>query len=142
MSVILGLVVFVVAGVAWVGQAIACFAPATAARLGLAEPPDEVDPAFDADGRGEASWDAMTLWVLPLAGLLIVMDSRAWPYFGLVGAGMFVYFAGRGIASRIQMQRRGIRIGTRANVRAAYLALSIWLLLGAVMIVAASLELG
>jgi len=29
------------------------------------------------------------------AGVLLIVDSPAWPYFGLVGGGTYIHFAGR-----------------------------------------------
>ena len=39
--------------------------------MGLTETQADVDPAFNADIRGEAIWDTAVLWTLPLAGLLL-----------------------------------------------------------------------
>lgn len=71
---------------AWGGQVIAWRAPAAAQRLGLMEAQDSVEPAFWADVRGEAAWDSLTLWTMPVAGGLLVAGSPGWTYFGLVGA--------------------------------------------------------
>ena len=105
------------AALCWGGQAIVCFAPAAGVQLGLSEAEAEVEPAFWADVRGEALWDFFTLWTLVVAGALLITGSRAWAYFGLVGGGMYVYFAGRGILTRVAMLRRGLRIGTFKDVR-------------------------
>ena len=48
--------------------------------------------------RGEAIWDSVTLWTLPLAGVLLLLNNPLWVYFGLVGGGMYLYFAGRGLS--------------------------------------------
>ena len=39
---------------------------------------------------------------------------------------MYLYFAGRGIAQRMSMQRRGVRVGTPETVRMVYAASAIW----------------
>ena len=128
MNIVYGAVVTLVSLIAWGGQCVACLAPRLAVRLQLTEDEKDVDPAYYADARGEAVWDVLTLWILPVAGVLLMMKSVWWPYFGLAGGAMYVYFAGRGIAARVSMQRRGIHIGKPGL---SYLFLSIWGLLGA-----------
>ena len=127
--------------VCWIGQVTVAMAPTLATRLGLAEPETDVDPAFFADGRGEAIWDALILWTLPLAGLLLIIGSPWWAYFGLVGGGMYLYFAGRGIAQRLIMRRRGIRIGKPEQLKVFYAALVLWGLIALVTIVMAVMAL-
>ena len=46
------------------------------------------------------------MWTLPLAGLLLIVGHEAWAWLGLVGGGMYVYFGGRGILTRLELQRR------------------------------------
>jgi hypothetical protein len=141
MGVVWGLVIAVLALVCWGGQALALFAPTTAERFGLADLEAEVDPVFYADGRGEALWDTATLWTLLVAGVLLMFDSDAWPYFGLGGGAMYVYFAGRGIFARRAMQRMGQRIGSVASVKTALAALTIWGMAGMITVIAAIVAL-
>ena len=141
MDIIWGVVMVVLAALCWGGQTVSLFAPTAAVKLTLTESEESVDPAYWADIRGEALWDFLTLWTLLVAGGLLIIDHTAWAYFGLVGGGMYVYFAGRGIVTRTEMQRRGVAIGTAANVRAAYLLLPIWGVMGLVTIVASVVAL-
>lgn len=141
MEIIWGIVVTVLALLCWGGQTISLFAPDVAARLTLAEGEETVESTYWADMRGEALWDFLTLWTLVVAGVLLILDSPAWAYFGLVGGGMYVYFAGRGVLTRLEMQRRGFRIGTAQSVGAAYILLPIWGVVGLVTIVASVVSL-
>ncbi len=141
MDVIWGIVVVVLAALAWGGQTLSWLAPSAAARWGLREADSDVDPVYAADIEGEAMWDAFTLWTLLAAGVLLLVDHIAWPYFGLVGGGMYVYFAGRGIATRVVMRSRGHRVGSESSVTTALTALAIWGLAGLVTIVVAIIEL-
>lgn len=136
-----GIVVVGLSGVCWAGQAVSWFYPATGERLSLIEAEDSVEPAFFADARGEALWDTLTLWTMPVAGVLLIADYAAWPYFGLVGGGMYVYFAGRGIFTRTALQRQGLRIGTKQNVGLGLAFLAIWGVMGIVTVVAATVSL-
>lgn len=121
---------------AWGGQTISWFAPRTAERLSLVEREDTVEPVYWADIRGEALWDLLTLWTLVAAGVLLLLDHRWWPYFGLLGGAVYLYFAGRGILSRLEMQRRGFRIGDPGTVRLGLIMLSVWGAVGAITVIA------
>lgn len=71
------------------------------------------------------------------AGVLLIADRAAWPYFSLVGGGMYLYFGGRGITTRLAMARRGLRIGAPESVRIGVAFLAIWALMALITIVAA-----
>jgi len=59
----------------------------------------------------------------------------------LVGGGMYLYFAGRGILVRLAMQRDRIRVGKPETVKVVYLFLTIWGLLALITILYALAEL-
>ena len=141
MQIFFGLVVVALSLLAWGGQTVSWLAPASAVKLGLMEGEDDVEPTFWVDIRGEAAWDALTLWTMVVAGVLIVIDNSAWAYFGLVGDGIYLYFGGRGIFTRLAMQRRDLRIGTPANVKTGVAFLGVWALMGLVTIIAATAAL-
>ncbi len=141
MELLWGIVIIGLGLLAWGGQAISWLAPATAVRLSLADAEGSVDAVFWADGRGEATWDAVSLWTLPLAGVLLLAGHEAWAWFGLLGGGMYVYFAGRGIVTRVELQRRGHRIGEPAVVRLGLAALAVWGVAGSITAIAAGVAL-
>lgn len=141
MGILWGVVVVALSLLCWGGQVISWFAPETAVRLTLMEAEESVEPTYFADVRGEALWDTLTLWTMVAAGVLLIADDPVWAYFGLVGGGMYVYFAGRGIATRRAMQQRGYRIGAAQNVRIGYLFLAIWGVMGLITIAAAATTL-
>lgn len=118
----------------WLGQVINATSPALAARMGLTEPESDVDPTFFLDTRGEAIWDALILWTLPVAGVLLIFNHPYWAIFGLVGGGMYLYFAGRAIVVRRMMQRRGIRIGKPETLKLYTAVLSLWGLIAVITI--------
>lgn len=140
-EIIWGVVVVALSVLCWGGQCITWFAPSRAATLGLAEAEAAVEPVFWADIRGEALWDTLVLWSMVVSGVLLIVDSAAWPYFGLVGGGMYLYFAGRGILVRREMQRRNLRIGSPGSVRVGMIALAVWGAMAAVTIVASAQSL-
>jgi len=141
MNIIWGAILTIFSLLGWIGQAITAFSPKVAVKLGLTEPESDVDPTFYVDVRGESIWDTMILWTLPVAGILLMLNNSLWAYFGLVGGGMFLYFAGRGIIVRLAMQRRGIRIGMPKTLIAIYIFLILWGLIAIVTIIMAITEL-
>lgn len=134
MLTVWGIVMVVLGLIGWGGQVLSWVAPDTAVRWGLRESEDSVEPVFDADVQGEAAWDAVTLWTLAVAGGLLIADIDVWAHFGVVGGAFYVYFGGRGVLSRVAMLRRGFRVGSAANVRSAFLFLSVWMVAGAITI--------
>ena len=126
MHIIWGVILTIVSSLGWIGQLISAINPILAESLGLTEVKSDVDPTFYADVRGEAYWDTLVLWILPVAGILLTMNNPVWVYFGLVGGGMYLYFAGRGILVRRKMQNQGIRIGSADALKVIYTFLSIW----------------
>jgi hypothetical protein len=141
MNVLWGVIVTLLALLAWGGQVVAWLSPETAVRWKVMEAEDDVEPAFWADARGEAAWDTFTLWTMVVAGVLLSVDSEAWPYFGLVGGGMYLYFGGRGITSRAAIRGLGLRIGAPENVRLGFAFSAIWAVMALITIIAAAIAL-
>ena len=125
----------------WIGQGIVAFCPKLGERLGLSESESDVDPTFFVDIRGEAIWDVMIIWILPVAGILLLLNNPLWAYFGLIGGGVYLYFSGRGIVVRLTMQRRGIRIGKPGVLKIYYAFLILWGLIAVVTIAMAAAAL-
>lgn len=137
MNIIWGIILTLLSSIAYFGQVLSAFWPETAAKLGLTEAEGDVDSTFYADMRGEAFWDTVILWTLPVAGVLLMLNNPMWAYFGLVGGGMYLYFAGRGILARRVMQDHGLQIGSPASLKAAYIFLTLWGLAAIITIVMA-----
>ncbi|MFC2085151.1 hypothetical protein ACFLS9_08845 [Bacteroidota bacterium] len=141
MNIIWGVVLIIFSLLAWGGQIITAFSPKIATKIGLAEPESDVDPTFYIDIRGESLWDTLILWTLPVAGILLLINSNLWIYFGLVGGGMYLYFAGRGIIVRLVMEYNGIRIGNRKTLKTIYLFLTMCGLIAIITIILAVIAL-
>ena len=135
------IVMIVLSALAWGGQTLSAVAPHVARRFSLIESEADVDPVFWADIRAEAAWDALTLWTTLAAGVLLLADVSAWAYLGLVGGGMYLYFAGRGISARRQIRDAGHRAGTETDIRNAMVMLTIWGVMAGVTIVLAATDL-
>lgn len=138
MNLIWGAILILFTGIlCWIGQVINASSPTIAARLGLTESESDVDPTYYVDGRGEAIWDALILWILPAAGLLLILNNPWWVYFGLVGGGMYLYFAGRMLVVRRAMLQRDIRIGKPDTVKLYNAVLILWGLIAVATIIMA-----
>ena len=130
MDIIWGILIIVFGLIAWGGQVLSALTPRIAEKLGLIEPETDVDIAYYADVRGEARWDSITLWSLPFAGILIILNSPLWIYFGMVGGSMYLYFAGRAIFTRLELKRKGVRIGKPELLKTYYIFVALWGLIG------------
>ncbi len=137
MDIIWGILLIVFGLIAWGGQVLSALTPKFAEKLGLNESEADVDPAFYADMRGEARWDSITLWILPFAGILIILNNPMWIYFGLVGGSMYLYFAGRTIFTRLELKRKGVRIGKPELLKTYYIFVALWGLIGLATIIKA-----
>ena len=137
MDILWGILLIVFGLIAWGGQVLSTLTPKFAKKLGLIEPEADVDTAFYADARGEARWDSMTLWTLPLAGIFIILNSPLWIYFGMFGGSMYLYFAGRAIVTRLELRRHGVRIGKPELLKIYFIFVTLWGLIGLATIVKA-----
>lgn len=135
MDIIWGVLLLVFGLIAWGGQVLSAISPKSAEKIGLNELEDDVDPAFYADVRGEAKWDSLTLWTLPFAGILIILNNPLWIYFGMVGGSMYLYFAGRALFTRLEFKRRGIRIGKPEQLNMFFIFITLWGLIGLATII-------
>ena len=135
MNLIWGIILVSATLKCWIGQIIIALSPKVAVKIRIAEAESNVNPTFFADMRGQAIWDAISLWTLPVAGVLLIINNALWTYFGLVGSGIYLYFVGRGISSRLIMQRHGINIG-RSNFK-VNLFLTLWGIIAIVTIIMA-----
>ena len=137
MNLIWGIILVSVTLKCWIGQIIIAFTPKIAEKIKIIEPKSYMDPTFFLDMHGTAIWDAISLWTLPLAGILLILNNTLWTYFGLIGGGMYLYFVGRGIASCLTMQRHGIKIGRSKKLKVKYMILTLWGFIAIVTIIMA-----
>ena len=72
MTLAIAILILLLSLLAWLGQVVSAAAPEVAAQLGLMEKKTDVEPTYYVDVRAECIWDAMTLWVLPVAASLLV----------------------------------------------------------------------
>ena len=137
MEIAWGVVLILLGGIAWLGQLICVFSPALGIKWGLMEAPADTERALFIEGRGEAIWDSLMIWTLPLCGVLLILEHPYWPYIALIGGGGYLYFSGRVITTRIVLQRNNVSIGTANSIKLAYVFCVLWALAALITIVMA-----
>ena len=137
-----GILVIVLGLICWIGQTLVVFAPEIAVKLGVGEPEQELDRSmylFERYSQGIP--DILLTWILPAAALMMLLGLDQWPFFALVGGGVYLYFPSVFIITRIVLQKDGKEIGKPASVFTAYLLGTLWTLSAIYMIVLAVAEL-
>lgn len=106
----------------YVGQIISVANFSLAQRLGLQESPDHADPLASRLEVWTARWDILSLWTLPVAGILMLIDHWLWPYAAMLGGGVFVDAGGREAAKVFGLRDQGVRTGSQREIRLAMAA--------------------
>ena len=142
MITFIGIVVIVVGLLVWIGQSLSFLAPDIATRLGLNSPEEEMDQSlYIIETKANGLSDMLLTWTLPLSGFLMIVDHIAWPYFALVGSGIYMYFALLTIFSRVFLKKRGREVGSPSSEKAAYVFSAIWIVSATTMIILAIMKL-
>ena len=132
----------VVGLICWIGQSLTVFALPNAIRLGLSEPENEIDQSLNLIERfAQGIMDILLTWILPAGAILMLAGNSYWPLFALVGGGVYLYFPGVFMITRIVLKRHGKKVGRSSSVKATYVFGWIWILSAVIMIVLAVLEL-
>ncbi len=136
-----GGILFLLMWVVYLGQVVSVINLPLAQRLGLQEQPDTVDPVYARDAAGTARWDLLSMWTLPLAGLLMLLDSSWWPHLALIGGAVYVDTGGRQGIKLLGYRREGVRVGSSQAVDLAFGVYALFLVLGLLAIIVALFEL-
>ena len=113
----LGWVLVVFPGILFVGQIISSINFSLAQKLGLQEDPAESDPLLQRAEQYAAYWDLVTMGWLPLAGVLMLVDSQAWPLVAFFGGAIYLDASGREAAKNLSFKHEGVRIGAPRQQR-------------------------
>jgi len=137
-----GILVLVLGLIAWIGQALAFLAPSVAVTLGVLEPEEEIDPTLHIiEAKAEGLVDMLLAWTLSASALLMLLGHPLWPYLAFFGAGVFLYFSGLIVFSRVFLRGAGRKVGRSASERAAYFFGGLWAVSAVAMIALATLHL-
>jgi len=142
MSSAIGALTLLMGLFAWLGQTVTFLSPSTSAKLGILEPEDEIDPTLRIiEAQAEGLIDMLLDWILPAAALLMLLNISIWPYFALVGSGIYIYFSALIMSCRVYLKRSGRKVGGAASERVTYIFGGIWIATSAAMIILAVAEL-
>ena len=142
LTTLIGVIVVILGLICWVGQSMALFFLPAAIKLGLFEPEHEVDPSMHLFERmSQGIMDVLLTWILPLSALLMILGQPSWPLFALVGGGIYLYFPGVFMITRVVLKQHGKSVGRPSSVRSANMFGSLWILSAITMIVLAVIEL-
>ena len=135
MITIIGIIVIIVGLLVYVGQSLSFLAPELATKIGLNDPEEEMDQSlYIIETKANGLSDMLLTWTLPLAGLLMILDHVSWPYFALVGGGIYIYFALLTIFCRLYLKKAGKKVGSPSSEKAAYIFSVIWIVTSVTMI--------
>ncbi len=135
MITIIGIIVIIVGLLVYVGQSLSFLAPELATKIGLNDPEVEMDQSlYIIETKANGLSDMLLTWTLPLAGLLMILDHVSWPYFALVGGGIYIYFALLTIFCRLYLKKAGKKVGSPSSEKAAYIFSVIWIVTSVTMI--------
>ncbi len=135
MITIIGIIVIIVGLLVYVGQSLSFLAPELATKIGLNDPEEEMDQSlYIIETKANGLSDMLLTWTLPLAGLLMILDHVSWPYFALVGGGIYIYFALLTIFCRQYLKKAGKKVGSPSSEKAAYIFSVIWIVTSVTMI--------
>ena len=125
----------------YLGQIVSVVDLPLAQRLGLQGLADTIDPIYARDTAGTARWDVLSMWTLPVAGILMLIDSAWWPYVALIGGAIYLDTGGRQGIKLFGYRSEGVRVGTRQAVRRALAVYAVFVILGAMSIVIALIDI-
>ena len=142
MITIIGIIVIIVGLIVFVGQGLSFFAPNLATKIGLNDPEEEMDQTlYVIETKANGLSDILLTWIFPLSGLLMIIDHRFWPFFALVGSGIYLYFALLTIFTRLFLKKIGKKVGSISSEKTAYIFSVIWIFSSITMIALAIQEL-
>ncbi len=125
----------------YIGQLISMIDFPLAQRLGLQETADQADGIFTRLELGTARWDLFVLWVLPVAGILMLIAHPLWPVAALVGGAIYVDTGGREAFKWLGLREEGVRLGSAGQRRLYVGTLITFVIVGGLAIATAIIEL-
>jgi hypothetical protein len=141
MRIIFGLVFVVIGALFYASQLLSSINFALAQRLGLQEKAEHADPLCFRLELGTARWDSLSLWMVPVAGILMLLDHSWWPYAGLIGGGVYVDAGGREAVKYLGLRAHGVRVGTVNELRLGFGVFALLIIIGVLMIAISLAEL-
>ncbi len=135
-------IIFVLLWPIYLGQLLSVVNLPLAERLHLQHRPGPtLDPLEIRLEQGTAWYDLVSLWVLPAAGILMLVDHSWWPAFALIGGVAFVDAGGREALRLSGMRNHGVAVGTPNEYWSSMVAYAVFVILGGLGIAAGLIEI-
>ena len=141
MQLFLGWLLIIFPGLLYIGQIISSVNFTLAQKLGLQEAPDQTDQLLQRAERYTAYWDLLSLFWLPLSGILMILDNSAWPLFALIGGAIYLDTAGREAVKNLSFKHEGVRMGSPKQYRLFFSTYIIMAVLGIVVVLYSATEI-
>ncbi len=142
MTTVFALIVIALGLICWIGQTLVLFTPDIAVKLGVGEAEEDIDRSMYLFERfSQGIMDILLTWMLPVAALMMLLGIKQWAVLALVGAGVYLYFPGVFVITRVVLKRDGRKVGNPASELTAYVLGALWFLSAIGMIYLALLEL-
>jgi hypothetical protein len=106
-QITIGWTCLILGALLYIAQLISSIDFKLAQQLGIQENPEETNSILQTAERYTAWWDLVTLGWLPLAGLLMILESPCWPVVGLVGGAIYFDTSGGKRQKSSVFERRG-----------------------------------
>ena len=114
----------------YLGQVISVVNLDLARRYMLQEKAEDIDLQYQRDTAYTARWDILSMWVLPLAGSLMLLDQPIWPYLAMIGGALYLDTGARQYLKLHSLKTEGVRVGPPANVKLAYSVYTAFIVVG------------
>lgn len=104
----------------YLGQVVSVVNLDLARRFMLQERAEDIDAQYQRDTGYTARWDVLSMWVLPLAGTLMLLNHATWPHFAIIGGALYLDTGARQFLKLGALREEGVRVGQPADVQLAY----------------------
>ena len=95
----------------------------------MLEPKEEMDESFYIiDAKVLGTNDMALTWILPVSAIMMIFNVKYWPILALIGSGVFVYFSGYIILSRLILKTAGKKVGSNNSQIIGYVFSLFWII--------------
>ena len=141
MQEIIGWALIILGGTLYLAQVISSVNFPLAQHLGIQEKPETSDALLQRSERYTAYWDLLTLFWIPLAGVLMVVDHFLWPVISLIGGAIYLDAAGREAVKSLSFQHEGLNVGTEKERRVFFASYIVMAVIAIIVMIYSTLQL-
>jgi hypothetical protein len=106
----------------------------------MLEPKEKMDDTFYIiDAKVLGANDMLLTWILPVSALMMLLELRYWPVLALIGSGVYLYFSGYIVLSRLLLSNAAKKVGSKGSQVIAYIFGILWTV-ASILMIALSME--